>query len=540
MIRRLATPVSLIVLVAALFGWWMHWAVLDVTNVGWILNGKDWAPTALGLAAYLRQGNWPGSWTPLMMAPDGVHLLMMDSTPLAGLLLKPFAGWLIPASVQIVGWIFLLNLAMHVAFAWALMRERAPSVAAALAGTALLSLLPTLYNRYPHANLTAHWLILWGLWLFVDRDRARRWWQWLVLIALAGLIHSYLLLMVLAFWGSAVLREGVLGGDRRGAAASIAAMLGIGMALAAYHGLNNSPVSTGTYGSFPMALDALWNPVVSTNSVFLPASMYSPNQGFEGFQYLGAGLLLLVALAALGAVGRAPRRDGLVWLAPALAVLTLLACSDVLVWQDRRLLFARPPQDMIDALDLVRASGRLFWPVAYTLVYAALVACFRWRRAGLALTAALVLQVADMAPMMAAVRGATARAAEGETFRRTGDPRWTTLIARAAAVEVEPPEAFRDAQLLEEVGWRAMLACRPMRFMYVARVSRSAAARLAAERRAFLAGRVPADRLVLLYPGESVPAVLARRAVTLDGVTVIAPVAPAPPPICSSSPRSAS
>ena len=360
------------------------------------------------------------------------------------------------------------------------------------------------------------------------------------MVALAGLIYSYLLLMVLAFWGSAALREVVLGDDRRGALASFAGMAGLGFALALFHGLTDAPVSTGTYGSFPMALDALWNPVIATNSVFLPASIYSPNQGFEGFQYLGVGLLILVGTGALLGLKYRPRRDGLVWLIPALFVLTAVAVSDVMVWGDARLLHARPPQGLIDALDLVRASGRLFWPVSYVLVYAALTTVLRWEKARLLIAAALVLQVADMVPMMVAIRRETARATDSSVFDRTRDPRWATLIAGAGAVDIQPPEAFRDVKLLEEIGWHAMLACRPMRFMYVSRVSRTATARLAADRRDFLAGKVPVDRLVVLYPGERVPDPLRARARVLDGVSVVIPVAPAPLPSCSSSPRSAS
>ena len=172
--HRLLIPLALSALALALFCWWVHPEVLDIRNVGWTLSGKGWGPNALGLAAYLRAGNWPGSTTPLVMAPEGIHLLMMDSNPLAGLLLKPFAGWLLPAPIQVIGWVMLINLALHVTFAWLLVRERAPNMASALAGTVLLCLLPTLYNRFPHSNLTTHWLILWSLWLFVDRDRGRR------------------------------------------------------------------------------------------------------------------------------------------------------------------------------------------------------------------------------------------------------------------------------------------------------------------------------------------------------------------------------
>lgn len=534
--RVMAAPalrfLALAAIVAGAFLAWMNPAILDVTNVGWVLRGQDWGPTALGLAAYLQSGNWPGTATPLILAPDGVHLLMMDGNPLLGLLLKPFA-FLLPAGAQFIGWWLLVCLALHVRFASLLVRPHAPDFASAWMGTALLTLLPTLYNRYGHANLCAHWLILWALWIFVDRDRSRRWRHWLAVIGVAGLVHSYLLLMVGAIWASAMLRELVTGAapDRRRAIAMTGAVGAIAIGLALLHGLLDPPISTGTYAGFPMALDALINPANPGYSLFLPSTRNSA-LGYEGFQYLGAGLILLlvVAIAATIRTGLSSATANLRWLLPAFVVLTLLAISNVLIFQGQRILFVPLPQAMVDALDLVRGSGRLFWPVAYTLVYAAVLAVYRLERRTLVLSAALVIQVADMAPMFAAIRQQTALASEPGIYRATLDPRWQALVASASAIELQPPDPHRDLRLTEEIGWRAMLACRPMRHMYVARTPRSVQARIDADRNAFLAGRIDPTRLYILYRGEKVPAALASRVRRLDGVAFIPPERPAPPP----------
>ena len=70
---------------------WMHPAVLDPRNVGWLLDGSDRGQNSMGLIAYLRAGGpWPGLHDPLLMAPDGLPLALTDSNPLLGLLLKPF------------------------------------------------------------------------------------------------------------------------------------------------------------------------------------------------------------------------------------------------------------------------------------------------------------------------------------------------------------------------------------------------------------------------------------------------------------------
>ena len=47
-----------------------------------------------------------------------------------------------------------------------------PAMPYAPALGAAADLLPSMFNRYVHVNLMAHWLILWALWLFVDARRA--------------------------------------------------------------------------------------------------------------------------------------------------------------------------------------------------------------------------------------------------------------------------------------------------------------------------------------------------------------------------------
>ncbi|MDQ2879203.1 MAG: DUF6311 domain-containing protein, partial [Pseudomonadota bacterium] len=188
---RLLRLFALAAIVAAAFLGWMHWQMLDITNVGWVLRGSDWGQNSAGLNAYLRAGHWPGTHEPLMMAPEGASLLMTDSNPLLGLLLKPFAALIPAGGVQFIGWWLLVCLTLHVAFSYALVRRYASDFLTAWLGTALL-LLPTLFNRYSHSNLCAHWTILWALWIFVDQRRVRQFGWWFAVIAVTGLIHNYL------------------------------------------------------------------------------------------------------------------------------------------------------------------------------------------------------------------------------------------------------------------------------------------------------------------------------------------------------------
>ncbi|OYX37488.1 MULTISPECIES: DUF6311 domain-containing protein [unclassified Sphingomonas] len=530
MFAPIARGLSLIALALLAFAAWVHVAILDPTNVGWLLRGQDIGQSALGLAAYLRVGAWPSTHQAMLGAPDGATLLFTDSNPLLGLLLRPFAAWL-PPGIQLIGLWLLACLMLHVLFAWLLVRRTAPDFLSAWLGTALLTMLPTLFNRIGHVNLCAHWLILWALWIFIDPRRARSPLWWAAVLGVAALVHVYLLLMVAVIWGSAILaalamREGA--GWRQLAGHALVLVMIVGL-MALNGGFGGPFESTGSYGAFPMAIDALVNPANPSYTALLPSTPETNGRGFEGFQYLGAGLLALVtaAIAILGVyrtpvIGQSTLRR-LLWLGPGFVALTLLAMSTHITFQGQ--VIARIPLDqrMIDGLDPIRASGRLFWPIAYAMVFAAILVVHRLgtRRAALLLAAALALQVMDIAPMLAASRSVTEGAQDRTVYRRTPDSRWDALVAQAAQIDFHPTSHVQDLQLLQELSWRAMHACRSTNRTYVARESRRSRARLASESTMLAAGKVEPTHLYILSERAIVHPALQPRIRRLDGVAIL-------------------
>jgi hypothetical protein len=525
--RRLSAPVLLLLLPLAVFLALFQPATLDVGNAGWLIRGTDNGENALGLHAWLHDpAAGPAPRTALLNAPEGVPLLFTDSNPLVALAAKPLAA-LLPADAQFVGSWILLCLGLNALFAWLLLRRHAPGPLALWCGVALLAFPPTLANRFIHANLMAHWTILAALWLFLQPERARRLRWWAPLIAVTTLIHSYLLVMVGAIWASAMLRAGWQGG-RRGAAAvagQVAAILGIVIGLALWLGVGGDYAAAGNYGAFAMPLDALWNPGNASFSNVLPAIAQREGRGFEGFQYLGLGGLLLLAVAAFAWTRRPLLSEDrgiwpqLRWLLPALVALTLLAVSHMPDFAGQPVVRIALPDRVVELLDAVRASGRLFWPVAYTLLLVAILAVFHFGRrgAGQVLAALLLLQAADLTGMARAIRATSAEAGNYRLYARTPDPRWTALVAGAREVAFVPGDVTRDLALFQEVAWRAASAGKPVRTVYAARTSATTAQRLAAEQAAFARGERVPGRLYVLLPGVPVPA----DAVMIDGVAVI-------------------
>lgn len=539
---RLAVPAALLAIALAMFGGWMHWAVLDPRNVGWLFDGNDRGQSALGLAAYLRAGGpWPVLHSPLMLAPDGTSVMFTDSNSLLALMLRPIAAWL-PTGWQFVGIWYLVCAAMQTLFAWWLVRPFARDRVAALLGTALLAAMPVLFNRFGHVTLCSQWVILWAIWIFIDRARADCPLMWAAVLAVAALLHSYLLLMVAAIWATAVLAQVRVGPGRGWIVASALVNLAIVIGLFALNGAFGRHFgSTGTYGLFPMAIDAWWNPARPGLGGLLPASRDTGGQAFEGFQYLGAGMLWLCVIAAArlavsrGGLRRWPPFDRLLLLLPALVVLLLLAVGPAPLWRGEPLWTATLPRGIVDALDPVRAAGRLAWPLTYAIAFAVLVAVLRMRRATAILTVAAVLQLVDVGPMVLAWRAASAHAEDRRLYRRTRDPRWAPMIASATDIQFVPDNVHADLALVEEIAHRAIIACTPMRSTYVSREDRDVRARLDRDQTRFMLGEIAPDRLYVILSGFA-PIAAAGRVVWLDQVAVVPPAAPVrtadcPPPV---------
>lgn len=518
---RARTLALLVVLPLCFFLAFFNPATLQIGNVGWLIEGSDNGENALGAHAYWHDRLAGASLkTTLLNAPDGVPVLYTDSNPLLTVVAKPFAA-LMPADAQLVGPFVLLSLVLQAIFAWLLLRRRAPGPVALWAGVALLAFPPTLAHRYIHVNLMAHWTILAALCLFLDAKRSGRLAWWAPLIAVTALIHSYLLFMVAAIWASAMLAR-FSAGDRRERWATLAqgaVVVAMVAVLARWLGVGDQ-MSTATYGAFRMPIDALWNPGVGSYHALLPSHEYGPAGWFEGFQYLGAGGLLLVAAAAW--IGwRHPAREGerldslrLRQMAPALIVLAMLAVAQLPL-----------PAFAMALLDPIRASGRLFWPVGYVLILVSVLAVFRLPapRAALVLVAIIAVQAFDLAGMASTIRARTLRAENPQPYNRTLDPRWDELVNRSRSIAFMPDAVTDDLDLFQEVSWRAIKLGRPVSNVYAARVSRASAQRMEAEQADFVHGRFVPGRLYVLLPGTALPAAARPNVLTLDDVTVIAP-----------------
>ena len=263
--------------------------------------------------------------------------------------------------------------------------------------------MPTLLNRYGHQALSTHAAILAAIGLYFRLLAGRRLWGAAVaLMASCVLIHPYIFALVAAVLAAVpltlLLRRQP---GRWRSAAGLLAGCAVSGGMAFAFGYGGSRPAAG-FGFYSMNLLA---PLLPSRSSLFPdlAVDATGGQAMEGYQYLGAGLLLLLAAAALPAwrdPGWARRHGGLLLV---LAVLGAFALSNR-AYAGSLLLYQWGHVPAL--LEQFRATSRFFWPVAYAGLVGGVAmvarALPRPAAAGV-LGLAMLLQVADTGRLRAFV-----------------------------------------------------------------------------------------------------------------------------------------
>jgi hypothetical protein len=399
----------------------------------------DWQYHFLGWH-FFRGEPWhfPPGLIKTYYAPIGTTIGFTDSIPLVAFVLKPFSSWL-PMPMQYFGIWLLICYALQAVFGVLLTTLWTHDRRIQLAGGVMFVLVPTLLARVGHPALASHWLLLWALWMYLRESIAPvSWRQHVVLGALAGLIHPYLAAMVMLLIGALAVRrllEGSSAFARRvidAATPSIAAALAMAAAwwcsgLFAVSG-GDEFLSTGL-DQFSMNL---LGPITPAGWSSLMPELPSANdfQAFEGFQYLGAGILGLTLIAGVTAL----RQPSISWRAALpLFVAVLLAAVYAL---SPRVTFGN--QVIIDYMHpslsraaVFRATGRFFWPAAYALLavsIAVVASRLKPRTAVVILFAAVTVQFIDLYGHYISLRGGTHSDAFHQWPQPLQSPVWHALL----------------------------------------------------------------------------------------------------------------
>jgi len=431
-VARPRSPVAAAVLGAVaglfLFVHWMGPGLLSAGSPFWRAPAYDLPVMLSGYEAVVRAPlGFPPTVTRALVAPAPISIVYTDSIPWLTLLFKATGvwRWLNPLGVFWLASYVLQPVAMVV-----LLRACGARRLATLSTGAVIALLtPVWLLRHGHVALTAHWILMLALALAVASAREgltrRRALGFAGLGALAAGVHAYHLppvaLCLLAAMGSEILlrRPQAL---RRSfvAGAAFTAALALSYWVLGYGVGAPPPPGAGALGEWSMNIVGLVLPQASAvfgqtfdGAGFSHGLDPTGGQAFEGYAYLGLGVLLLIAAACLLAVRRGwAEAGGAVWwrrwgpLTVALVILFVAAVGPIPYLGARRLAQFRLPA-ALDALSVFRSHGRFIWTVTYALTAAALAQIERLGRPATALAlmiAATGLQIADTREVRLEVR----------------------------------------------------------------------------------------------------------------------------------------
>lgn len=395
----------------------------------WSNPKNDMLVMTAAYEAFIRQ-----PWTfPLTMVsgllPHPVSIVFTDSIPWLSILLKASG---LGRYFNPLGLFLMISYPLQAWSMAALLRSLGVKDRVALAiGGFIALLMPTWFARqFGHIALSGHWLVLFALALSVSSARfgmtPKRVAGFVLLAALATGIHAYHLVPIGACFGAALLAElsqRRIDAWKRMPIAAVAVLTAVaGSAfLLGYADGTSSTGGADALGVYSMnALAPIW-PQASNlfgqawNGAWFNKTLAPTGQYFEGFQFMGVGVLLLVAIM-LGLTVRdlsAGRRPEFGFWTRWTPLILAMAC--LTAWAIGWIVYAgpwhlfdvpKPKGKLADIVATYRAHGRFFWAPAYLLTAIAINWVSRLRRPidlGL-LVAALLVQAYDTSPLREGVR----------------------------------------------------------------------------------------------------------------------------------------
>jgi hypothetical protein len=403
---------------------------LNPQNVGWIPFDPAYHYIGWELFRQDPKIHWPVTYTDRLGYPAGESIALTDLNPLLAVVLKPLSP-LLPEPMQFFGLEAVLSCALQFFFALRIFRliPGGNLWGILIASTFFLISPPLTYRLWGHYSLSNHWLLLAALFLFLReqlpsitvsprftqnrhelgttaKDLRRFVIASVALAAVSVGINPYLafqVVLVLTATVVSLLWQGRLTFSRTAGVMALLIAVCVGMAVAMGLVISGGRgYTSGGYRDLSMNLLAPIDPRGWTSLILPRISSASPGQ-YEGYNYLGVGVLALAVIVVIACLAQRQklRMLDLRWVLPLAGcclLLTVMALSTRITIGSRTLLDVDPSQRLSPFLAPLRATGRLFWVPYYvtlTAVLAAPLLLFRRSWANLLLVAALLGQIAD-------------------------------------------------------------------------------------------------------------------------------------------------
>lgn len=396
---------------------------LDISQTNWLWG--DLAQVYLSWKLYLSDPNAHWLMSSRMSYPLEMNFSLFDPMPFLLLTVGKLSSFL--PDGQYLGLYFTICIILQGFFGYLIIGEIVKSKDAPnnwkelikVIGACFFILTPYTFWRFQgHTALASQWLIVFSIWVSL-RTHQSSVDRWLLancstLFIISG-FNPYLTLMAGLSTGMLV----ITGFGSNSAGLRILKLTALGLtAIVGFYVfgfLDAASVDGGGYGSYSMNI---LGPFDSNGlAMLLPVDIpdATQQQTFEGFSYLGLGVLLMVActvvLFNIKSSDNSPTEPHPSQILMLVATSYLLALSTTLTFSTFKVQLPTP--DFLETiLNRFRASGRLFWVGSFWLIIlgvTSITSKLKPRQSMILLLALLAIQFADVASIARNIRNSIAQ-----------------------------------------------------------------------------------------------------------------------------------
>ncbi|RZI43625.1 hypothetical protein EGT07_07580 [Herbaspirillum sp. HC18] len=426
---------------------------------GAFFESGDASQHVAGWQFYARdEWHFPLLHTQRLNHPDGVNIAFTDSIPLAALLFKLAAKWL-PEDFHYIGlWHAVAFLIQGLAAAFLIRVFEVRHALGTVCAVFFALTWPALLWRMGHPSLMTHGIVLCAFALYF-MGRQGKWSgnaasSALVALSIAGLtVHPYFFAFCYPLFLAFLVEQALAGEGWKiqlaRLLASVVAIAAIGAVLGYF---SHGGTTTFGYGYYSMNLTAPFcgGKLISCAQETLRHEFsefrFADATGgqYEGYNYFGAGVLLLVPFAVAARWRDLPftlRRYPVLLLT--LLLFAAYAVTNLAYFGAHEVLSFPLPAFLDKLTGTFRASGRFFWPVGYVLLFTTLTALLKKRS-----TAGMLLLVLAMPLQWADVKLLRERIMRKASAPSTGEiARWSHVMSSVDKINLYPAFGCGDVDV---------------------------------------------------------------------------------------------
>lgn len=386
--KYIFTEKRIVFICGCLFGMisflWVYGSnVLDVGYDDWLLGSGDLSQHYLGWK-YYRNSKWtfPIGLISNLVYPSKVSVIYTDSIPIFALFFKMLSP-ILPNRFQYFGIWGLISFMLQGGISAVILKKFTRSNVIPAMGSLFFIFSPVIFQRmFGHTALAGHWVILLNIYIFIYIEKFKGFYKniliWSLLSALSASIHIYFVpmtfLYLVTFQVIRYIEEKKISKFILNITIPIFSTLITMLILGAFYG--NTSFEGGGLGFYNANLNSLFNS--QGNSLFFRPILMATDGQYEGYAYIGAGMILLLLIACYNLLNNIEIRrinsylkgnkNRIAFLV--IAFIFFLVALSPKVTLNNKLLFEIPlPNIISNILSIFRASGRFMWPIIYLLMF---------------------------------------------------------------------------------------------------------------------------------------------------------------------------